>query len=362
MNSKLVLGHLFIEPKIGDLISLDRAFEFAIHLAFKGAGYTSPNPLVGCVILNSENRLLSFGFHEKYGELHAEANALKGLDSAQLKNATAIVTLEPCAHKGKTPSCAQALARTPIKKVIYGLQDPNPLVAGKGAEIISNAGISTELWPNHWKEKLETVCEHFLKNFIQRKPFVSLKFAASLDGVMHLNSGESQWITGEKAREEAHYLRGTHDAVLVGHNTLKIDNPSLNVRHPLFRNKKNKVVVLTRGQISKDPSLNIFKKHASEDLIFEDSEQSLNKILENLWNQGIKSILVEGGPKTLSRFIEDMAWDRMYFFQAPVILGGQSGQIFSSGLKLSTMEDKVILSDMKYEQLGSDLLITGKRK
>ncbi len=362
MNSKLTLGHSIIEPKIGDKISLDFAFEFAIHLAFKGAGFTSPNPLVGCVILDPENKLLSFGFHEKYGGPHAEANALKKLSSDQLKDATVIVTLEPCAHEGKTPSCAKALAQTSVKKVIYGLQDPNPLVAGKGVEILTAAGIVAELWPIQWSFKLEAVCEHFLTNFRKKRPFVSLKFAASLDGVMHLNSGESQWITGIEAREEAHYLRAYHDAVLVGYNTLLLDDPSLNVRHPQFPDKKNRVVVLGRESQIKKRSFKIFEKHALNDVLFEDSSQSLNKIFENLWNKGIKSILVEGGPKTLSRFLAEMAWDRMYFFQAPVILGGQSGQIFSSGLKLSTMADKVVLNSLVYGQLGSDLLITGTRK
>lgn len=355
-------GHSYDLPRFGEVYSLESAFTLAIHLAFKGAGKVSPNPLVGCVILDQQNRLVSTGFHSRYGGLHAEANALLSLPPSALKDATVIVTLEPCAHEGKTSSCAKALAKLPIKKVYYGLIDPNPLVAGQGLEILKAQNIQVEKWPDRWTSKLEATCEHFLVNFKEKRPFVSLKFAASLDGIMNFHSGESKWITSSDSRLQAHFLRGTHEAILVGSKTVEVDNPSLDIRHPLFSGKKNKVIVLTSQNPEKFKDKNIHQVHEPNNVHYLKPEANIHNLLTNLWNQGIKSILVEGGSYTISRFIEAGTWDRLYFFQAPVILGGQSGQVFSSGIKLDTMKDKLVLVEPLYLRIGNDQLISGKRK
>ncbi len=162
--------------------SLDQAMKLAMEEALKGAPFVSPNPLVGCVILDSRGQLLSRGFHTAFGQPHAEVEALKGLSTEQLKGAHVVVTLEPCAHQGKTPSCAKLLASLPIAKVTYGLIDPNPLVAGQGVEILHAAGIKTELYQGPLQDELEEVCEEFLWNFRRQEIFVALKVAQSLDG------------------------------------------------------------------------------------------------------------------------------------------------------------------------------------
>ena len=231
--------------------TLREAMLLAIAEGSKGAGWVSPNPQVGCVILSSSGRLLSTGFHRKYGGPHAEVWALKALEKASdLEGAIVVVTLEPCAHEGKTPSCAKALAKLPISKVVYGLVDPNPLVAGQGLDIIRNAGIKVECITEFFPEltaPLEQLCEHFLMNQNQKRPFVSLKVATSLDGIMAMKGGESQWISGPESRARVQFLRATHDAVLVGSGTILVDNPRLNSRDSNYEGKDpNKVIILDR--------------------------------------------------------------------------------------------------------------------
>lgn len=348
------------EPKLGQVLSDLQAMKLAIQEAYRGLGYTSPNPLVGCVILDSKNQFLAKGHHAKVGEAHAEIDALNKANPDQLKSARVFVTLEPCAHQGRTGSCAKALSDLPIAEVIYGLQDPNPLVAGKGAEILKSAGKKVTLFSSLQIE-LEQVCEHFLKNFREKKPFVSLKVASSLDGHLAHKNGESKWITDEISREIAHVLRAAHDAILVGANTLRIDQPSLNIRHPKFPGKKIKVVVLdSSGELQKNfAGLSIAKHYAQEDVIF-DSGKNLKDLLTKLWDLGIKSVLVEGGAQTISSFINEMAADRLYVFQAPMICGAKSGKSWSEQVNIASMSERIPLKDLQIVRLNADLLMTGR--
>ena len=197
-------------PLRGEKISSDGAMELALRVAYLGAAHVSPNPLVGCVIVDENHNFVACGYHERYGEAHAEISALNKIadvERALLKNSTFYVTLEPCAHQGKTPSCARTLSLLPIKKVIYGLQDPNPLVSGQGAQILKNASIEAEVYEVPLKVQLFELVEVFLKNFTQKKIFVAGKIASSLDGLMALKNGESKWITSVLAREFSHELR-----------------------------------------------------------------------------------------------------------------------------------------------------------
>lgn len=355
-------GFMLEEPQRLQHMTDVMAMRLAIQEAYKGLGHVSPNPLVGCVILDSHNRFIASGYHARVGEAHAEINAIKKLSTEDLRDARVFVTLEPCAHEGRTGSCAKALAALPVKEVIYGLQDPNPLVSGKGAEIIKAAGISCSLFSG-LKTELEQVCEHFLKNFKQELPFVSLKVASSWDGQMGLKNGESKWITDETSREIAHLLRASHDAILIGANTLRIDRPSLDVRHPAFKNKKIKVIVLdSKGELEKDfASLSIAKAHSKEDVIF-DRGGDLKKLLTNLYSRGIKSVLVEGGAQVLSSFINEMAADRLYLFQAPMILGAKAGKSWSEQVNIPSMAQKMELTKPQFVGLESDTLLTGKFK
>jgi diaminohydroxyphosphoribosylaminopyrimidine deaminase / 5-amino-6-(5-phosphoribosylamino)uracil reductase len=362
------------------ILSDDEAMALAIREAKKGAGFVSPNPAVGCVILDKQARLLSVGHHQRYGEAHAEINALGNLRRDQLEGARLFVTLEPCAHQGKTPSCAKKLASLPLKEVIYGLVDPNPLVSGQGAALIEKAGIKATLF-DKLQTDLQESCEHFLINMREKSPFVSVKVASSLDGMLAHISGESKWITGEKARSFAHYLRAVHDATLVGKNTVLKDDPQLNVRHPRFPAKKNKVVVLdSKGEILGHRNLKIFSTHKKEDLFlithkkgltsdlctpiylppFKDNAAFLKALLTKLGGLGISSVLVEGGAETISSFINNKKAHRLYLFQAPILIGSRTGKSWSEQVTIASMNQRIHLLNAKVRKIGSDLLISGR--
>lgn len=371
----------------------------AIEEAYKGAPYVSPNPLVGCVVLDSQGNLLSTGYHQKYGQAHAEVNAIQGLTEEQLRGAHVIVTLEPCAHQGKTPSCAKMLARLPIAKVTYGLVDPNPLVAGQGAQILRDAGIKAEEFSSADKEKfefvraeLEKVCEAFLWNFRQKKIFVALKVATSLDGQIALKSGESQWITGPESREYVHYLRSCYDAVLVGKGTVSVDDPSLNVRLKDI-SKENKVVVLdSRGELlSQFSKLKLAQAHKAEniywcvgdshlascqDVIADLSSQpqlvgvpqsqegalDLEVLLAELYKRGMRSLMVEGGAQVASQFVAQGLVNRLWLFMAPVVLGAGGGISWTQKMSIAHMKEKKVLGQIQYMRFGQDLCWTGLLK
>lgn len=402
-------------------ISAFTAMKLAIEEAQKGWGRVGHNPLVGCVIVDANHHFLASGYHSAWGEDHAEINALKKVDPSCLKGARFYVTLEPCAHQGKTPSCANTLSELPLQGVIFGLFDPNPLVAGKGAQILQQAGKEAFLFSDlnqlecsavaQIQESLEELAEIFLLNMRSQKTFVSLKVASSLDGVIALNNGTSQWITNSLSREFNHYLRAGYDAVLVGRQTLQKDNPQLNVRHPLFPEKKNKVVILdpqgaslpylTSYQITqvrplsdiyyvvsedldtnlwsqKYPQLQFIKTFFSESSESPDQIQShsiasphlkkrdfsLPNLLSSLYSLGIKSLFVEGGAATLSRFLKERLAQRVYLFQAPLLLGGGSkegsGLCWTEGLKTFSMDQALRLQNVQHLLLNGDIFTTGK--
>lgn len=378
------VGLLLEEPALKEPLSEETAMKLAIQEAYRGLGFVSPNPLVGCVVLDSKGRFLSKGHHARFGQAHAEVNALKGLSLEELQGAKVFVTLEPCAHEGKTPSCAKALSQLPIAEVIFGLIDPNPLVAGKGAEILRQAGIPARQYAG-LKAELEEVCEHFLWNFQKKKIFVSAKVASSLDGQLALKSGESKWITDECSRQVAHVLRASHDAILVGSGTLKADNPALNVRLHHFPAKRNKVIILDSNaqSLAHAQDLQLAKVHPPEDLVFAISQRisnphnplgarvislpetafgrglDLNILLTELWDIGIRSLMIEGGAQVLSSFITESQVQRLYLFQAPMILGAKGGKAWSEQVNIQNMQEKIELKNRQFIPLQQDLLITG---
>lgn len=376
--------------KKGELLNSFEAMSLAIQEAYQGAFHASPNPLVGCVILDSQNRFLAKGFHEFCGGPHAEVNALHSLSEADLKGAHVFVTLEPCAHEGRTPSCAKMLAKLPIAKVTYGLKDPNPLVAGAGAAILAAAGKKAELYSSADLNEdltlsLEELAENFLLNFRKKEVFIALKWAQSLDGKMALTNGHSKWITNSQSRKYAHYLRAIYDATMVGANTILQDDPQLNIRLQGV-NKNNQIIIFDPNarvlrqqeqfQFSKihDPGNVIFlidEKLSSEDfcikaankIVFLNKESSLYNLSilnQKLFAIGIRSVLVEGGPKTLQYFLQQKQWHRSYAFIAPMILG--QGLSYSSEINLVSMNEKLLLQHSKSMNLQNDILLTGKKE
>jgi diaminohydroxyphosphoribosylaminopyrimidine deaminase/5-amino-6-(5-phosphoribosylamino)uracil reductase len=342
--------------KLGTRLSRDEAMSMAIEQAKLGAAFVSPNPQVGCVILNAQQELVGFGFHKKFGEAHAEINALKGLTPAQLQGAHIFVTLEPCAHQGKTGSCAKKLIEFPVAQVTYGLQDPFPLVAGKGAGILKLAGIKAQNYSDPVEtpdadpdvlRRLQKVCEIFLKNVNEQKMFIGIKLAQSLDGKMSLENGTSKWITSEMSRKYSHYLRAVYDVLVVGGKTVLVDDPSLNVRDQDFQ-KINTVLILDPAGKTWRNKLKLLETHPKENVFWavcdeqckgnlpllsdqqvipvkaKDGQLDLYEIHNRLWQKGFRSMLVEGGAQSISRFLQAGLVDRLHLFQAPIVMGGSA--------------------------------------
>lgn len=384
-------------PAVGTAMTVTQAMKLAISEAGKGAPYASPNPMVGSVVLDAQGKFLASGYHEIYGGPHAEVNAVKNLSENELQGAHVVVTLEPCAHEGKTPSCAKMLAKLPVKKVTFGLIDPNPLVAGQGAKILEAAGIEAVVYADadkmvdaEMKRALEEACEAFLWNFRQKKVFVSLKMASSLDGQVALKNGESQWITGPESREQVHYLRSCYDAILVGKGTVQFDNPSLNIRHPKIQ-KTNKVIVLDgeADLLKKFSELKLAQVHKHENIFWCVAEELKEEILKTVvamtsppqivfcktkvggdldlpdlltqvYKLGVRSVMVEGGAFTASSFVKESLINRLYLFQAPHLMGAGGSKSWTESLRIDEMKNRISLQNPKYKIFGNDIMITGR--
>lgn len=403
---RLFLSEVPLTPAVGDVLTDEEALKLTLAEALRGYGFTNPNPAVGCVILDRESRFLASGFHEKAGEPHAEAVALAGLAGRKLnrgrdgwdlssvpveklRGARVFVSLEPCAHEGRTPSCAQTLARLPLAEVTAILQDPFPQVAGRGLEILRQAGIRVHCLQQNggvgerlWIRAAHAVCEFFLVNVEKKRSFVSLKVATSLDGMMALKNGESQWITGPQSRDFARFLRGAHQACLVGKNTVLLDNPRLNARETPFAQERRHVVVLdSKGEILQRPDLQIFKTHRPEELFVcvgpeaavtsspaaqilrlksATEREALSEVLDKLWEREIRSVWIEGGARTLSAALEAGVGDRLWLFQGPHLLGAAQGRSWTEAWGVHQMQDRRNLGEVRHLSLGEDHLTTGR--
>ena len=344
-------------PKIGSDLSPDAATALAIQIGYQGISKVSPNPLVGCVIVDKNHRFLSAGYHANFGDLHAEANALKNLTLRELlKDATVYVSLEPCAHEGKQPSCARMLSQLPIKKVVMAMVDPNPLVAGKGQNILEAAGISCDLAKTRQKEARELM-HAYLHATNTQKPFVALKASTDMEGNFALQDSQKLWITNQRTRRFSHFLRAYYDAILIGKNTVINDNPYLDIRYFKTDAKNPKVIVLDANaevlQRISPRDLNILTRKKSQEIIwvvktqthkipaikevFDDygvkaieinySEKSgfdLQDLLAKLFLRNIHSLLIEGGAMVYSSFLDANLVDRIYHFKAPYFLSGEN--------------------------------------
>lgn len=354
------------------VLTVDQAMQLAIEEARKGASFVSPNPLVGCVVLDENNYLLAKGFHYRYGSDHAEVDAIKKISQEKLNQATVIVTLEPCAHEGKTPSCAKMLAKLPIKKLIYGLQDPNPLVSGQGHDILKNAGINVEKYEGILSSYLEELCEIFLKNFRSKKIFISAKVASTLDGFIASKSNDGdKWITNVESREYVHELRSYHDAIVVGRNTIETDNPKLNIRHPNIK-KEIKLIILDPSskllmQVLDKKEFDFLNSHKPENIFFATKNKipntnfqqiefsTLESLNFKLWELGVRSLFIEGGAITYSAYFQENLIDRLYLFIAPTLFGQANGVSW-----LSKIEKMINIKNIKLKQFSSDIFITGR--
>ena len=358
-------------------LTLDEKYmKKAIKLAKLGEGNVAPNPLVGCVIVK-DNKIIGKGYHEKYGELHAERNALNDCKESP-KGATLYVNLEPCCHQGKTPPCTEAIIEAGIGRVVVGTKDPNPAVSGKGIKALEKAGIKVTV--GVLEEKCVNLNDIFFSYIKTRRPFVAIKYAMTLDGKIATFVGDSKWITGEKAREHVHKLRNKYSAIMVGVNTVIADNPMLNCRieggvdpvrvvcdsnlripidSKIVKTAKDirTIVVTTRSEASK---IELLLNNKVEVLITSGKTVNINEVLDYLGKSNIDSLLVEGGSILQSSFIREKLVDKVYAYIAPKLVGGERPFSPVSCKGIEKMCEAIRLETYKMIQIDDDILIKGR--
>lgn len=349
-------------------------------LALQAKGRTSPNPLVGALILQGEN-IVGEGYHQKAGTDHAEIVALK-MAGEKAQGGTMVVNLEPCCHYGRTPPCTQALLQSGITRVVVAMRDPNPLVAGKGLVELRQAGI--EVVEGVLEAEAQQLNEWFVKYITTGLPFVLLKVAATLDGKIATKTGESQWITGECSRAYGHKLRDEYDAILVGINTICKDNPRLTTRLADKAGRDPARVVvdsqlripLDAQVITTDSPARVFvattaqapveKKQRLEErgvvvLTVPDRKGrvDLQALLSLLGQEGIMSVLVEGGSEIHASFLQAHLADKMIFFIAPKLLGGRDAPGMVGGEGIAHLRDAIQLEKIRLDRCGEDIVVEG---
>jgi len=349
----------------------------ARRLAQKASGRTSPNPIVGAVLVRN-GRVVGTGYHRCAGGDHAEIAALKRA-GAKARGATLYITLEPCSHQGRTPPCTRALIRAGIKEVVAGTRDPNPLVAGRGFRQLKRAGIRVRVGIQ--ETECRALIEAFTKFITRRMPFVTLKLAASLDGKIAAASGDARWITNAASRHYVHQLRNQVDAVLVGMGTLRADDPQLTCRIPRGRNPW-RVILDSRLRIplaakvlrQRDRQKTIVATTALARSAKVSALQGLgvqvwrlpmrrNKIawaplLVKLASSGIVSVLIEGGAAVAASALKEKIVDKIIFFYAPKILGGD-GRGMINGLGIRRVRQSIAVKKVAVYKSRGDLMVVG---
>lgn len=347
----------------------------ALQLAEKGLFSTTPNPRVGCVVMR-DNQVVGRGWHERAGQAHAEINALKQA-SATAKNATVYVTLEPCSHHGRTPPCVEALVHAGVAKVIVAMEDPNPLVSGKGCALLRQAGIEVQV--GLMEAQATALNIGFVHRMQHKRPWIRLKVATSLDGKTALNNGVSQWITGEAARQDGHCWRARSCAMLTGIGTIKADDPQLTVRHIKTSRQPLRVVVDSRLELPLDAKLlqggraiifsavsNHEKFAALKDLgatVIEISDANgdvdLVEMMRNLADLEVNELLVEAGSKLNGALVKARLADELIMFIAPQLLGNKAQGILNFH-ELTCLEQKSKLDIQDLRMVGQDIRIVAK--
>lgn len=359
-------------PKVKDIVLQKILMQRCLELAVKGAGYVSPNPMVGCVIVKN-GKVIAEGYHKQFGSSHAEVNAVNSAKGINLKGSTLYVNLEPCSHYGKTPPCTDEIIKNKISEVVIGTKDPNRLVAGKGIKKLKKHGI--EVTVGVLEDECRKTNKFYFKYINTGLPYITLKAAQTLDGKIADLNGKSKWISSIESRKLVHELRSTYDAVLVGKNTVEHDNPELTVRHIKGRNPYRIV-------IDKALALNLNNKLFSDKftdktiiIASKEPDEFLSRILEQrnikvikaktknglidikdamkkIGRLNISSILIEGGAFTFSEFIRQKSADEILLFTSPKLMG-KGISTFKSDLKFDFTKAKSISAGT----LGKDFLL-----
>lgn len=322
-----------------------RAIELAANGPAKGL-----NPQVGCVVLSPEGTVIAEGWHRGSGTAHAEIDALSKLTPEQAQGSTFVVTLEPCNHTGKTGPCALALIDAQVGRVVYAATDPGNASSG-GATRLREAGIDV-IGGVLESDVEEFIAEWMLAARLQR-PHVTVKWASSLDGRAAAHDGSSQWITGAAARQRVHEQRAAADAIIVGTGTLLADNPSLTARAASGKLHENQPVPVIIGRRQVPGSSRVYE-HPLEPVVI--GHNDLHAALTELFERGVRTVYVEGGPTLASAFIAAGLADRFYLYFAPTLLGGD--KLALGDLGIGTLADRINLTVNAVEHLGEDIFIT----
>lgn len=354
--------------------SIDRAMmQRCLDLARQAIGCTAPNPMVGCVIVRDGN-IVGEGFHPKAGEPHAEVFALRQA-SDRAQGATLYVNLEPCSHFGRTPPCADAVIAAGVRRVVVGMVDPNPQVAGMGIEKLRSAGIEVTVGIE------EAACQHLNEAFVHRilhqRPFGILKYAMTLDGKIAATSGHSAWVTGAASRQKVHHLRSTCDAIVIGGNTVRKDNPQLTTHGMSDRNPLR--VVMSRS-LDLPTEANLWQTEMTPTVVFTSSQAngetqkrlsdqgveivtvgSLTPavVMKNLYDRGLSTVLWECGGTLAAKAISDGCVQKVWAFIAPKIIGGERAPSPVGDLGLEKMTQALTLQRTTWSVIETDFLLEG---
>ncbi|GAB3029448.1 bifunctional diaminohydroxyphosphoribosylaminopyrimidine deaminase/5-amino-6-(5-phosphoribosylamino)uracil reductase RibD [Parafrigoribacterium mesophilum] len=330
---------------------IEHAMSRALELAARGPA-TGPNPQVGCVILSPAGHTLAEGWHRGVGTPHAEVDALAKLDADQARGATAVVTLEPCNHTGHTGPCSEALIEAGITRVFYALSDPNPVAHG-GAQRLRNAGV--EVVGEVLADAVSSFMHDWLAAMSLGRPYITLKWASSLDGRTAAADGSSQWITGESARAHAHRQRAKADAILVGTGTVLTDNPALTARAPDGTLLPHQPIPVVVGERPVPPDARLFT-HPQRPVIT--ASRDLSAILAGLFARGVRHAFVEGGPTLTTAFVAAGLVDEYLIYLAPTLLGGPHSAIGDIGVGTIGEQRRLIVSSV--ERLGDDTVLVAR--
>lgn len=349
----------------------------ALKLAERGRGWVEPNPLVGAVVLDASGAIVGRGFHERFGQAHAEVNALAEAGS-RAAGGTMFVTLEPCCHHGKTPPCTNAIIAAGIRRVVTALEDPFPQVRGQGIATLQAHGVHVEV--GLCQTAAKRLNGPYLKLLQTGMPWVHLKWAMSLDGRIATRSGESQWITNDESRAEVHRLRGRMDAILVGRGTVVADDPLLTARPPGPR-VAARVIVTFSGNLPRDcrlrqtardvpvliytaaenvPRLDGWVAAGAEVIALTGPDaMPPDAILRDLGRRRYTNVLIEGGPGLLGRFMDAKAVDEVHAFIAAKIIGGEAAPGPIGGLGIDRLSRAISLTDVNIHAFDTDRYIHG---
>lgn len=358
----------------------EKYMERALELAERGRGFVSPNPMVGAVIVRN-GRVIAEGFHRRFGEAHAEIEALRAATD-DVKAATLYVNLEPCCYHGKTPPCTQAVTEAGIERVIMAMEDPNPRVCGKGRVELENAGITVE--SGLLEERAKRLNESFVKFATTGIPFFIAKAAMTLDGKIATRTGNSRWITGELARDCVHRLRAGVDAVMVGSKTVEADDPRLTTRTK-SGNGRDAIRIIIDGDARTAPDSQVFNRRSSSPLLAvvkttapqerksafaasgaelieiepKNDKINLQKLAKELGKRNIASVMIEGGGGLLAAAFDAGIIDKILFFVAPKIAGGKGAPTPVEGRGVENISEAIRLDNLSVQKIGDDVLIEG---